>query len=154
MTEFIIPERCQQCPVQRDFADRHQALRRVGAAVMCDATSLIGPQGQAFDAMIDELAPTQACADEFKAQTRKGFAQTADMIDEQQKVLQADAADCALTCAGPLKMRAPKDGKTYTATLCTSDLAELIYEADSENVPVDVQVDVQTPKQWFNNPQT
>ena len=60
--------------------------------------------------------------EEFMRMMRGSTAELLDYADEQLAELTKAAQMLASTCHGPLTMRASKEDRTYTATLCTTTM--------------------------------
>lgn len=138
--EIITAKKCQGCGVQCEAGSRLLSLLFMKHMANRAGESLIGEDGQAFDAMIDEQVPTEF-AEEIKQSIRKMVGE--DMSDLDQRIDEAkqDKAANELACDGVLKMRASKGDVTYTVNVCTSPRVYLRDGNQPDHLPAHVRAE-------------
>jgi hypothetical protein len=110
-----IPERCKKCPrlaVLNEMADKALERREQTLAVMMSKT---------LSEQIREAADDSEAADAMLRINGQYTVEVLERIDEELEGVKELASRALAACSdGPLKMRASKTGRTYTATVCTS----------------------------------
>ena len=135
-----VPSRCQDCPEMRRFQAQTAVLGLVQKMTEATGSSMVGEQGEKFDAMIDADLPEEE-AEELKHTIRKSLGESLEEIDKEIEDTHQDMEASTSSCAGPLKMRASKDGVQYTVTLCTSRRINLLNTDEPHLKPVYVKAE-------------
>lgn len=131
-----IPERCRDCGVQCELAVELGHALLMKYFVTHFAEQLVGKSGEEFDALIDSAIPAEEAAS-IKQFAREMTALNLDEIDTAIDKTTHEMADNGDACVAPLKMRASKEGTTYTVSVCTSSKQ---YEANGTSyLPAQVQ---------------
>jgi hypothetical protein len=114
-----VPDKCSGCGVQCDLSmDLARAMAMKRAAEHAGG-SLVGEAGERFDAMVEAMVPEEI-ADEAKDVIRKTVGEDIGEMDKTIEGIQDEIKANALSCNGVLKMRASREGVTYTVSVCTS----------------------------------
>jgi hypothetical protein len=122
-----IPEQCIGCAVQCEALSSLATLILAKAVGNFHAERLVGDEGTAFDELIDKSCSEES-ADLLKSAFRQALGGDLDEIDEGIEEFNDQISSNALACSGVLKMRASRDGASYTVSVCTSPL---VYGDDS-----------------------
>lgn len=140
MSDFVIDEKCLSCPVQCDLRGEYGIAEKKAEFMTNGAESLVGEEGKAFDAFIEDFAPDDESATELKIKVRKSTAANINDLEERMTHISDESRSYSNSCDGTLKMRATKEGKTYTVGVCTSALLYLVNDDRQSHPSVHVQV--------------
>jgi hypothetical protein len=135
----FVPEKCGGCGVQCDLSMDLARAMAMKQAVEHAGGGLVGEAGERFDAMIEATVPEEI-ADEAKEGIRKSVGEGIGEVDRTIEGIQDEINANALACSGVLKMRASREGVTYTVSVCTSPRI-YIRDGPSTQVPTHIRAD-------------
>jgi hypothetical protein len=118
-TVAFVPEKCSGCGVQCDLSIQLAGVMAMKRTVEHAGESLMGEPGERFDAMVEAMVPEEI-ADRAKESIRMSVGEDIGEMDKSIEGIQDDINANALSCDGVLKMRASREGVTYTVNVCTS----------------------------------
>lgn len=136
--DAVVPEKCRNCAVQCELSAELGKILVTKFLYEDFGEKLVGEDGQEFDRIIESTYP-EDMAEEAKSNIRKVTGDSMEMIDRDIEDKRAEINANALSCSGPLKMRASKGGITYTVTVCTSNRVNT--RGGQEHLPTHVRTD-------------
>ena len=143
---------CPGCPIQCELTgeefDLRQELEMNNEALK---NGFMGENGEIFDSMIDsivgeipdelleQVAGGEVNADEaaqsIKTGVREQGLQEVERLEKEVRDLDLGRKAIADSCNRPLKMRASKNGKTYTVSVCSADRLYSKESPDHTHMP-------------------
>lgn len=133
----LIPEKCEGCAVQCELKTEMLKLLVTKEVVLEIGEGLMGEFGEHIDNFIDENMPEEDAGD-IKHFIRQGSVDTLDEIYESTSKLEDQISANSRSCVGPLKMRATKNGVTYTASICTSQ-TQYVRGGKQNHIPTHIK---------------
>ena len=123
-----VPRKCRDCPVLKHNLGGIACMRqevREGVSIETEQVKqrllMMREAGHEALAQLTEGQIDQIAASATSHQQREALA-ILNNFDHQSAKLQADVDRLTGHCAGPLKMRGSRDGKTVTVTSCMSGI--------------------------------
>lgn len=131
----LVPSKCGNCGVQCDLASQMLELDS-----RKEIAALFGQYALTEDFVRDveeRISPEEV--ENFAAFTRNVVGNSMEEIDEQIEAIQREIDNNAQVCDGTFKMRATKNGVTYTASVCTSSRVYASSEDNKAHIATHVQ---------------
>lgn len=124
---FEIPSKCSDCLHVQAGLDTIECNNRSKEFILASATDgTVEFAAREMTAHSAELGlPDSLDEDSLGEKLRIGAAEALDKIDETNLCLEAGINELVTGCNGLLRMRAKRDGVTYTVPICTSPIAPI-----------------------------
>lgn len=138
---FAPPERCATCPVQQELATTLNGLQ-IGKLVITHAAEhLIGDSGKEIDDFLLTLANNDAdLASQISTEVRQATSSKLNDVDARIDDIKQQSDALSRSCDKPLRLRATKEGREYTVTVCTSALNYMVNSVVPNQTPASVRV--------------
>ena len=139
MSEFKLPERCNDCPMQCNMSANLERLI-VRQSLSVAAESLVGENGEKLDEYIKNTVGDEDEAKVMASLFRQSAASNLNKIDEDEAALRHEMKAVADSCDGVIKIRATKAGRQYILTLCGSARVNIINSELPLHAPTHLRV--------------